>query len=198
MSLGVARFKRKSLVRGKEESAGVIAERKHYVRSMMEERANKFDDTTLTVPVIGEDNKIVTYKDKDGRTVPVREPISLAYELARSIEVAAHGWNLGKKYPVDKVNVQALKELVGIAHQYEQDLGINDESTKWILGRLQIHGLTLWPRSNTYDAKEIDMVEAPASADDVLKQLAQRLGLGVPIATDLSRQQQSQQQEEAD
>lgn len=197
MSLNVTRFKRKSLVRAKEESAGVIAERKHYVRSMMEERANKFDDTTLTVPVMDENNKIVTYKDKEGRTVPVREPISLAYELARSIEVAAHGWNLGKKYPVDKVNVQALKELVGIAHQYEQDLGINDESTKWILGRLQIHGLTLWPRSNTYDAKEIDMVEAPASADDVLKQLAQRLGLGVPIATNLS-QQQPQQQEEAD
>jgi len=195
--IGVTRLKRKpSLVRGREESASARAERKRFIRSMMEERTSKFEDTTLTEPVIDKDNKPVTYKDERGRTVPVQQPISQAYELGRAIEVATHGWNLGKKYPVDKSNILAYKRLVNLANMFERDLGPNNPATKWILGKLQNHNLTLWPRSNTYDAKEIDMVEAPPNMDEMLRLFSQRFGLGVPVATDLSRQQQQQEETE--
>ena len=193
--VSVSRLRRKpSLVKGQEESATQRAERKRYVRSMMEERAIKFDETALTESVLGENNKPLTEKI-DGRNVPVRRPLSQAYELARSIEVSTHGWGLGKKFPITKENIMAFKKLVNLATLYEQDLGPDHPATKWLLGKLQNHALTLWPRGNTYDAKEIDMVEAQPSMDVMMQELSKRMGLGLPIATDLAKQQQQEAEE---
>jgi len=200
MSVSVSRFQRKpSIVRGKEESASQRADRKRFYRSMMEERASKFEDSALTEQVIGKDGNPLTHKvTQDGKTrdVPTVRPISQAYELARGIEIATHGWGLGKKHPVVKENIRAFKKLVNIATMIEQDLGPDDPTTKWILGKLQNHALTLWPRSNTYDAKEIDMVEAKSDADEILtKLLLERSGMNSPIARDLSKQENQGEQE---
>jgi len=193
--ISVSRLRRKpSLVKGQEESATQRAERKRYVRSMMEERAIKFDETALTESVLGENNKPLTEKI-DGRNVPVRRPLSQAYELARSIEVSTHGWGLGKKFPITKENIMAFKKLVNLATLYEQDLGPDHPATKWLLGKLQNHALTLWPRGNTYDAKEIDMVEAQPSMDVLMQELQKRMGLGLPIATDLAKRQEQETEE---
>ncbi len=202
--VSVSRFRRKpSLVRGKEESASQRAERKRFVRSMMEERASKFEDSSLTEQVLADqtkpmskDNQPLTHKDGKGNFVPVVRPLSQAYELARGIEIATHGWGLGKKHPVGKENILAFKKLANIATLFEQDLGPDHPATKWILGKLQNHALTLWPRSNTYDAKEIDMVEAKSDADEILtKLLADRMGMNLPIAKDLSKQQEDQSEQ---
>lgn len=196
-NISVSRFIRKpSLVRGKEESASQRAERKRFFRSMMEERASKFEDSALTEQVIGADHKPLMHKDGKGNTVPVLRPLSQAYEIARGIEIATHGWGLGKKHPVTKENIIAFKKLENIANLFEQDLGADHPATKWILNKLQSHGLTLWPRSNTYDAKEIDMVEAKSDADEILMKLfADRMGMNLPIAKDLSKQNEGQDEQ---
>ncbi|KKU98258.1 MAG: hypothetical protein UY32_C0029G0005 [Candidatus Jorgensenbacteria bacterium GW2011_GWC1_48_8] len=191
--ISVSRLRRKpSLVRGKEESATQRAERKKFIRSMMEERTSKFEDTTLTEQVMGKDNQPLTHKE-GGRDVPVVRPISQAFELSRAIEVATHGWGLGKKFPITKENILAFKKLTNIATLYEQDLGPDHPATKWILGKLQNHALTLWPRGNTYDAKEIDMVEAKSDAQEILtKMLAERYGANLPISPDIKKQEQQE------
>lgn len=163
MSLSVTRLKRKSLVKGKEESATQRMERQKFTRSVMEQRMSKMEDTTLTDDVL----------DKSGKVVD-KKPVSQAFELARAGMIAAGGWDLGKSAPVTKENILAFKRFVNIVSIFEQDLGLEHPQTQYLLRKLQNHFLTLFPRAITIEAKDINIVERTSELDDLLK----RIGLG--------------------
>lgn len=163
MSLSVTRLKRKSLVKGKEESATQRMERQKFVRSVMEQRMSKMEDTTLTEDIRDDKGKVTGQK-----------PTSQAFELARAQMVAAGGWDLGKIAPVTKENILAFKKFVNIVSIFEQDLGIDHPQTQYLLRKLQNHSLTLFPRAITIEAKDINIVERTSELDDLLK----RIGLG--------------------
>ena len=178
MSLNVTKLKRKSLVRGKEESATQRMDRQRFTRSVSEQRFSKMEDTTLTSNVT----------DKDGKVVST--PRSQAYELARAGVIATGGWHLGKTAPVTKENILAFKRYVNICSIMEQDLGKDHPTVQYMLRKLQNHFLTLFPRSVTIDEKDINIVETQPNMADVLKQMyGDRLGMNLPIATDLKKTQ---------
>ena len=152
---------------------------------MLEERTSKMEDTTLI--------EQIETKDAHGNVKIKPTSVSVAYDLTRAGMIASGGWNLGKVAPATRDNILALKQFAEIITIYEHDLGLNHPATRFLLGKLQNHFLTLFPRSITYDAKEIDMVEP--RQDDVLRQLlAKQFGLNLPIATDLNQTTKDQEE----
>jgi len=176
MSVSVSRLKRKSIVKGKEESAMERAERQRFVRSGMEQRFSKMEDTTLVEDVLDEEGKVTGQK-----------PISAAYELARAGMIAAGGWDLGKIAPVTKENILAFKRYVNICSIFEQDLGREHPAVQFMLRKLQNHFLTLFPRAKTIADKDINIVETKSDISDILKTLGYGRDLGLPITKDLKQ-----------